>query len=115
MSGTHATVGLDASTERHEHEPHTMNEREWRAFVVRKLNEGTQRMDEMQGEVHRSRQVSEQVLNSTSHVVAAFDAAAGAFKVLEWLGKIAKPLLFITGLASGLALLVLEVRRRLGL
>lgn len=39
---------------------------------------------------------------NTAHVVDAFNAAAGAFKVLEFLGKIAKPILFIGGLMTAL-------------
>lgn len=31
----------------------------------------------------------------TEHVVTAFDAAEGAFKVLEFVGKLAKPLIWI--------------------
>jgi len=34
---------------------------------------------------------------STSAVVAAFGAAQGAFTVLEWMGKIAKPVLWVGG------------------
>lgn len=114
MSGVQSTIRDDNGVA-DEREPHAMSEREWRAYVVRKLNEGAGRMDKMQAEVHLTRQASEQVLTSTSHVVAAFDAAAGAFTVLEWLGKIAKPLLFIGGLATAIALGALEIRRRLGL
>ncbi len=33
----------------------------------------------------------------TASVVSAFNAAQGAFTVLEWLAKAAKPLLWITG------------------
>ena len=36
--------------------------------------------------------------SNTQGVVKAFEAAAGAFLVLEMLGKIAKPVLFIGGL-----------------
>ena len=36
----------------------------------------------------------------TSQVVAAFDAASSAFIVLEWIGKVAKPILWLTGLGT---------------
>jgi hypothetical protein len=36
--------------------------------------------------------------NSTKDVVSAFAAARGAFVVLETLGKLAKPLLWLSGL-----------------
>lgn len=35
---------------------------------------------------------------NTKDVVVAFTAAAGAFKVLELLGKLAKPILWLAGL-----------------
>lgn len=38
--------------------------------------------------------------SETRGVVQAFQAAAGAFTVLEWIGKAAKPLLFIVALAG---------------
>ena len=42
----------------------------------------------------------ERIEKNTEAVVAAFDAAAGAFKVLEFLGKLAKPLLFVGALLT---------------
>lgn len=37
----------------------------------------------------------DKVAKDTEDVVAAFKAAAGAFLVLEWIAKVAKPLLWI--------------------
>jgi hypothetical protein len=37
----------------------------------------------------------DKVAKDTEDVVAAFKAAAGAFMVLEWLAKLAKPILWI--------------------
>jgi hypothetical protein len=37
------------------------------------------------------------VAKDTEDVVAAFKAASGAFMVLEWLAKVAKPMLWIGG------------------
>ncbi len=37
---------------------------------------------------------------NTSGMVAAFQAAKGAFTVLEWLAKAAKPILWISGLIA---------------
>lgn len=39
----------------------------------------------------------DQIEKNTKEVVDAFDAAKGAFMVLEMLGKLAKPLLWIGG------------------
>lgn len=37
---------------------------------------------------------------ATTDVVSAFNAAQGAFAVLEWLGKLAKPILWVGGLVA---------------
>jgi len=39
----------------------------------------------------------DKVAKDTEDVVAAFKAASGAFLVLEWLAKVAKPMLWIGG------------------
>ena len=41
---------------------------------------------------------------NTKEVTTAFAAAKGAFKVLELIGKIAKPILWIVGVCSTIAL-----------
>lgn len=41
---------------------------------------------------------------NTQGVVAAFQAASGAFLVLETLGKLAKPILYVGGLCTAFAI-----------
>ena len=36
----------------------------------------------------------------TTEVVTAFDAAKGAFLVLEWIGKVAKPIIWVVGVGA---------------
>ena len=36
----------------------------------------------------------------TTEVVTAFNAAKGAFLVLEWIGKVAKPIIWLVGLST---------------
>ena len=51
-------------------------------------------------------------LNSeTEQVVKAFSAAQGAFTVLEWLAKAAKPLLWIAGVITAFSFLISEYRK----
>lgn len=38
----------------------------------------------------------------TTEVVAAFDAAKGAFLVLEWMGRLAKPIIWTVGAVAAL-------------
>lgn len=42
----------------------------------------------------------DKIETNTAGMVAAFNAAQGAFTVLEWLAKLAKPLLWIGALAT---------------
>jgi hypothetical protein len=46
----------------------------------------------------------DRVEKNTEDVVRAFAAAHGAFLVLEWLGKIAKPILFIGATCTAAAI-----------
>lgn len=43
------------------------------------------------------------VSQDTKDVVAAFHAAQGAFLVLDWLARVAKPLLVISGFLAAIA------------
>lgn len=47
----------------------------------------------------------DKVAVDTEAVVTAFKAASGAFMVLEWLAKLAKPLLWIGGTVAALGAL----------
>ena len=42
----------------------------------------------------------DEIDNNTKGLVAAFNAAQGAFTVLEFLGKLAKPLLWLAGVIA---------------
>lgn len=42
---------------------------------------------------------------ATADVVSAFNAAQGAFTVLEWLGKLAKPILWVAGFITAAGIL----------
>jgi hypothetical protein len=46
----------------------------------------------------------DKLAESVQGVVHAFDALSGAFAVLETIGKIAKPVLWISGVFTGIAL-----------
>ena len=40
------------------------------------------------------------ISTDTKEVVAAFNSAKGAFLVFEWIGKLAKPIIWIVGLST---------------
>ena len=47
---------------------------------------------------------------NTSDMVAAFTAAKGAFTVLEWIAKVAKPVLWIAGVITAISLFLQEMK-----
>lgn len=47
---------------------------------------------------------------ATTDVVAAFGAAQGAFVVLEWFGKIAKPILWVGATITAIGVLWQNIR-----
>ena len=53
----------------------------------------------------------DKLTKDTEDVVSAFKAAAGAFMVLEWLAKIAKPLLWIGGCAAAFVALFHDYKK----
>lgn len=53
----------------------------------------------------------DKVAKDTEDVVAAFKAASGAFMVLEWLAKLAKPLLWIGGCAAAFVALFHDFKK----
>ena len=49
--------------------------------------------------------------NETEQVIKAFSAAQGAFTVLEWIAKAAKPLLWIAGVVTAFSFMISEYRK----
>ena len=78
-----------------ENEALTQTETKWRQFVADRLRDGDERMSRIEESIAVNTAATIEVKKSTEGVVTAFAAAEGAFKVLETLGKIAKPLAFL--------------------
>jgi len=47
----------------------------------------------------------------TEQVVKAFSAAEGAFTVLEWIARAAKPVLWIAGVVTAFSFMIAEYRK----
>jgi len=50
------------------------------------------------------------LVEDSKEVVAAFNAAQGAFTVLGWLASVAKPLLWIAGIVTAFSFMISEYR-----
>ena len=57
---------------------------------------------EIYDRVVRLEEKVDRIDQNTSGMVAAFNAAQGAFTVLEWIAKVAKPILWIAGLGTAI-------------
>ena len=55
---------------------------------------------EIYDRVVRLEEKVDRIDTNTAGMVAAFNAAQGAFMVLDWIAKIAKPILWIAGLGT---------------
>ena len=66
-----------------------------------RLDEGDQRMARMEGQMAENTAITRRVDTNTAAIVEAFQTLQGAFKVLETLGKLAKPLAWIGAAEAG--------------
>ncbi len=57
----------------------------------------------LESQVQENTNITQTVAENTQGVVDAFNAATGAFKVLEFIGKMAKPLIWVLGLGATVA------------
>jgi hypothetical protein len=57
-------------------------------------------IDNVNGRLDTLETAVQEVKTNTSAVVEAFEAAQGAFKVLEWVGKIVRPIAWIAGIGT---------------
>ena len=53
----------------------------------------------------------DKVAEDTEGMVKAFNAASGAFTVLEWLAKLAKPILWISGCVVAFAAILHDYKK----
>ncbi len=81
----------------------------WRAEVNRRLDDGAVTMEQLKADLHanteatkESRQVSDAVKQDTAELISLFKSFQGAMQVLEMLGRLAKPLTYLTMLGTAL-------------
>ncbi|KFJ08449.1 hypothetical protein DR66_5950 [Delftia acidovorans] len=65
-----------------------------------RLDEGDARMTRIEAELRANTEATEKVRANTAEMVEVFKAAQGAFRVLNWIGKAAKPITYIVMLGT---------------
>ena len=70
------------------------------AEIEEQLEAGKQRMDKLQAMLDENTAATKRIDTNTAELVSLFGNLSGAFKVLEGLGKLAKPLAALLGLGA---------------
>lgn len=67
-----------------------------------RLDRGAETMEQMQIGLDKNNAATERIESSTNEIVDFFTSMKGAFKVFNWIGKLAKPLGSIIALCTAL-------------
>ena len=73
------------------------------AAIAKRLVEGDARMDSIEFNVAATRQQQQDMHSQMADVLEFFQAMKGAFKVLNWIGTLARPVAAIVGLGVALS------------
>ena len=68
--------------------------------IRRQLGDGAERMARIEDGLAANTAATEAIRVSTAELVEVFRAMQGAFKVLNWLGRLARPMSYIVALAA---------------
>jgi hypothetical protein len=81
--------------------PHGAKERaEAEAHLVDKLHGLTKRMDAFEQGLEANNEATKRIETNTAELIAVFKSWQSAMRVLEWIGKAARPLSYITTAAG---------------
>lgn len=78
--------------------------------IRKRLGDGAVRMKRIEAELAVVTTAIESIKSDTSELLQVLDAMKGAFRVLDWLGRFARPLAAIVALAAALWGLVTTVK-----
>ena len=70
--------------------------------IDQRLDRGDSRFDRLEEEIKASAAMTRQACEDTGEMLEFFRAMKGAFKVFDWIGKLAKPLAAIVALGAAL-------------
>lgn len=70
--------------------------------IEERLDAGENRMDDLEAEIKRNTLITEGVKTDTAEIIDFFHSMHEAFKVLNWIGALAKPMMYIAMLISSI-------------
>ena len=65
------------------------------AGILAMAQENRQRLDDLEGNLQEAISMMQPLVSDTREIVEMFVAFKGAWKVLHWIGKLAKPMAYI--------------------
>lgn len=68
--------------------------------VITEVNDLKERVDALEVGLSENTRLTKSTNEKTQEMYEAFSALSGGFKVIEFLGKLAKPLLWVVGLSA---------------
>lgn len=71
--------------------------------IHQRLEDGDKRMTQLSDQLEANTATTNRIAENTAGMMEFLDAAQGAFKVLTWIGKLARPISYIA--AAGAAIL----------
>lgn len=84
--------------------------REWRATVDRRLDDGSDTMHNLRKDIAANTAMTKGIQEDTSELVDLLRSFKGALKVLDALGRLARPLGYIVALVGGVMGLVAFIK-----
>ena len=71
--------------------------------IEKRLQDGEDRMNSLESDLQENTRLTESVKSDTAELIEAFKSIKGAFKVLEMLASLAKPLSYILMFCTAVA------------
>ena len=78
--------------------------------IHERLKHGDQRMDKMDADIERNTKLTESIDTNTKDLITLFQSWAGAFRVLEQIGRLAKPVGYCAAAVGAVAAAVTAVK-----
>lgn len=75
---------------------------QWRRAVHERLNDGSKKMDQLRADLDANTATTQQIKADTSEVIELLHSVKGAFRVLDMLARLARPLGYLAAAGSSL-------------
>lgn len=75
----------------------------WREKIESRMQAGDERMNQLDGDIKENTRITAEIKQDTAELIEAFQSVKGAFRVLEMIAGLARPLSYIVMLGTAVA------------